>query len=147
MVSRQGATVADYMSTDMFTMSSQSSLLEVTKKMVETNVSSVVITNNKSAAGILTERDIVKAIASGIPPDGITSGSLMSHPLITIDSGSSLEEAARFMARNKVRHMLVTEAGTKNTVGIITASDLVRYLKQTLADKEIVSSEVWELFF
>jgi CBS domain-containing protein len=142
-----GATVADYMSTEMFTMGSQSSLLEVAKKMVETNISSVVITKNSSGAGILTERDIVKAIASGIPPDGITAGSLMSHPLMAVDIGSSLEEAAKFMAKNKVRHVLVTETDTNNIVGILTATDLIRYLKQTLTDKEIVASEVWELFF
>jgi CBS domain-containing protein len=115
--------------------------------MVETNISSVVITKNSSGAGILTERDIVKAIASGIPPDGITAGSLMSHPLMAVDIGSSLEEAAKFMAKNKVRHVLVTETDTNNIVGILTATDLIRYLKQTLTDKEIVASEVWELFF
>jgi CBS domain-containing protein len=144
---RDESTVADYMSTDMFTIGSQSSLLEVARKMVETNISSVVITKNSGRVGILTERDIVKAIASGIPPDGITAGSLMSHPLMTVDASSSLEEAAKFMAKNKVRHVLVTETDTNNIVGILTATDLIRYLKQTLTDKEIVASEVWELFF
>lgn len=148
MVSRSAAaTVEDYMSTEMLTMDSQSSLLDVARRMVEINVSSVVITKDKRGIGILTERDIVKAIAKGIPPDGITAGSLMSLPLMTVDIGSSMEEAARFMSKNKVRHVLVTDAGTKSIVGIITATDLIRYLKQTLTDKEFADSEVWELFF
>jgi CBS domain-containing protein len=142
------ATVADYMTTRMTTMDSKDSVLDIAKMMAERSISSVAITDDKSRIiGILTERDVVKAIANGVPPDGITVGSLMSHPVVSIEKGSSVEDAARVMAQKKLRHLLVEDASNRGIVGIITVTDLARYLKKNLADEELAASEVWELFF
>ncbi len=116
--------------------------------MADRGISSVAITNDgKRIRGILTERDIISAIAKGIPPDGVTSGSLMSQPVVAIDKGASVEDAARIMAQKKLRHLLVEDAVTREIVGIITVTDLARYLKRSLTDEELIASEVWELFF
>ena len=142
------ATVADYMSTKMLTMDNRSGLLDVAKKMVESNVSSIAITNDKSGIiGILTERDIVKAIAKSIPLNGVTAGSLMSQPIMSVERDSSVEDAARVMIQRRVRHLLVQDAVNSKFIGIITATDLAKYLKKNLANEEIAASEVWELFF
>jgi CBS domain-containing protein len=59
----------------------------------------------------------------------------------------SIEEAAKIMARQKVRHLLVEDSSGNNIVGIITATDLARYLKQKSQSGELPASEVWEIFF
>lgn len=142
------ATVADYMSKKMLTMDNRSGLLDVAKKMVEANVSSIAITNDKSGIiGILTERDIVKAIAKSVPLNGVTAGSLMSQPIMSVEKCSSVEDAARVMIQRRVRHLLVQDALNSAFIGIITATDLAKYLKENLANEEIAASEVWELFF
>jgi CBS domain-containing protein len=141
------ATVADYMNTRMITMEWKESVLDAAKRMIERNISSIAITDDKERIiGILTERDVVKIVANGVPPKGITAGSLMSYPVVSISGSSSVEDAARLMAEKKLRHLLVEDAG-REVIGIITVTDLARYLRKKLADKELALSEVWELFF
>jgi CBS domain-containing protein len=142
------ATVADYMATVMTTMRKRDSVLDIARMMADRNISSIAITDDGDRiAGILTERDIVRAIANGVPPDGITAGSLMSRPVVSIEKGSSVEDAARVMVQKKMRHLLVEDAVRGEIVGIITATDLARHLRKNLADEELAASEVWELFF
>ena len=81
------SSVEDYMNAKMVTRDSKASMLELAKVMVDWNISSVAITeeqNNKKVVGILTERDIVKSIAKGVQPDGITADSLMSSHILSI---------------------------------------------------------------
>jgi CBS domain-containing protein len=173
------SSVEDYMNTKMVMRDSKASVFELAKVMVDWGVSSVAITdeedqnnkNNKKVIGILTERDIVKSIAKGVPPDGggsgsITAGSIMSSPILSIRKGQPIEEAALLMIRNKVRHLLVEDPDVRNVViGIISTTDLARYLKkrmkQATADREdekegqqpsssssqVLLSEAWELYF
>jgi CBS domain-containing protein len=143
-----GATVVEYMTTRMVTMGWKDSVLDVAKRMIERNISSIAITDDKGRIiGILTERDVVKIVANGVPPGGITAGSLMSYPVLSIEKGSSVEDAARVMAQKKLRHLLVEDASNQELVGIITVTDLARYLRKNLADEDLAASEVWELFF
>jgi CBS domain-containing protein len=179
------SSVEDYMNTKMVMRDSKASVFELAKVMVDWGVSSVAITadeedqnnnnnnnnnNNKKVIGILTERDIVKSIAKGVPPDGggggITAGSIMSSPILSIRKGQPIEEAALLMIRNKVRHLLVEDPDARNVViGIISTTDLARYLKkrmkQVSVDREdekegqqpsssssqVLLSEAWELYF
>lgn len=161
------------MNTKMVMRDSKASVLELAKVMVDWGVSSVAITadeedqnnkNNKKVIGILTERDIVKSIAKGVPPDGggITAGSIMSSPILSIRKGQPIEEAALLMIRNKVRHLLVEDPARNVVIGIISTTDLARYLKkrmkQVSVDREdekeqqssssqVLLSEAWELYF
>jgi malate dehydrogenase (oxaloacetate-decarboxylating) len=174
------SSVQDYMNARMVTRDSKASVLELAKVMVDWNVSSVAITdkeqNNKKVIGILTERDIVKSIAKGGSPDGITAGSLMSSPILSIRKDQPIEEAALIMIRNKVRHLLVEGSTTiaahsegGRIIGMITTTDLARYLKKKMKEttittavaredekeeqqqqsssEQLLLSEVWELYF
>jgi CBS domain-containing protein len=149
------SSVEDYMNTKMVMRDSKASVLELAKVMVDWGVSSVAITadeedqnnnNNKKVIGILTERDIVKSIAKGVPPDGggsgsITAGSIMSSPILSIRKGQPIEEAALLMIRNKVRHLLVEDPDARNVViGIISTTDLARYLKKRMKQATITTS-------
>ena len=164
------------MNARMIMRDSKASVLELAKVMVEWSVSSVAITDeedNKKVVGILTERDIVKSIAKGVPPDGITAGSLMSSPILSIRKDQPIEEAALLMIRNKVRHLLVEDPSSHNEViGIITTTDLARYLQKRMkhaaanreneneqqkqqqqssssssSSEQLLLSEAWELYF
>jgi predicted transcriptional regulator len=166
------SSVEDYMNARMVMRDSKASVMELAKVMVDWSVSSIAITdkeNNKKVVGILTERDIVNSIAKGVPPDGITAGSLMSSPILSIRKDQPIEEAALLMIKNKVRHLRVEDPASRNgAIGIISTTDLARYLqkrmKQTAADREdekeeeqkqqssssseqLLLSEAWELYF
>jgi CBS domain-containing protein len=153
------SSVQDYMNTRMVMRSSKSSVLELAKVMIDSDVSSVAITdeeennnnnNNKKVIGILTERDIVKSIAEGASPNAIIAGSLISSPIISVRKDQPIEEAALVMIRNKVRHLLVEDSPSPPPpppahnggviVGIITATDLARYLKKRMKETTVTTT-------
>src|ERR671918_3242041 len=143
------ARVEDYMSTTTVTMNFKNSVLDIAKKMLAENISSIAITDDEEEiVGILTERDMIKIIANELQPGGISAMSLMSFPTVTVKKNAPIEEAAKIMATKKLRHLIVEDTYGKDVVGIITATDLARYLKQKSRTGEVPSSsEAWEVFF
>lgn len=140
--------VEDYMTITTMTMNSKNSVLDIAKKMLAQNISSVPITDDEGEIiGILTERDMIKIIANELPPSGISAMNLMSYPAIKVKKNAPIEQAAKIMATKKLRHLIVEDTYGTRVVGIITVTDLARYLKQKTKTEELSASEVWELFF
>jgi signal-transduction protein with cAMP-binding, CBS, and nucleotidyltransferase domain len=141
--------VEDYMTTTTVAMNFKKSVLDIAKKMFAENISSVAITDDDGEIiGILTERDMMKVIANELPPNGISAMNLMSFPIVTVKRKAPIEEAAKIMATKKLRHLIVEDTFGKDVVGIITSTDLARYLKQkSKTNEELSRSEAWEIFF
>jgi len=140
--------VEDYMTITTVTMNFRNSVLDIAKKMLAENISSIPITDDEGEIiGILTERDMIKIIANELPPSGISAMSLMSFPTVKVKKKAPIEEAAKIMATKKLRHLVVEDTYGEDIVGIITVSDLARYLKQKSKTGELPASEVWEIFF
>jgi predicted transcriptional regulator len=140
--------VEDCMTTKTMTMNFKTSVLDIAKKMLAQNISSIPITDDEGEIiGILTERDIIKIIANELSPSGISAMNLMSYPTIKVKKNAPIEEAAKIMATKKLRHLIVEDTYGTRVVGIITVTDLARYLKQKSKADELSASEVWELFF
>ena len=135
------------------TIESSSTAQEASKKMRDNNISSLVVVDNKNnnkPIGIVTERDLVRKVCvNDANSSKMLIKNIMSSPLVTIDSRSSVEVAADIMSQNKVRHLLVVEENTDTTnsdnddynitrpLGIITPSDFVGYLKENLNIDEV----------
>lgn len=133
--------VEDYMTTATVTMNFKNSVLDVAKRMLAENISSIAITDDEGGiVGILTERDMIKIVANELPPGGISAMSLMSFPTVNVKKNAPIEEAAKIMATKKLRHLIVEDTYSKDVVGIITATDLARYLKQKSGTGEVPSS-------
>ena len=118
------ATVGEAMSVQLVTMGSGSSLAEAASVMSQRRVGSVLIMEGDRLAGILTERDIVRAISQdiGAPRDEIAHW--MSADPRTVLIGASLEDARELMDRAHIRHLPVTDGG--RVVGMLSMRDLIR---------------------
>ena len=133
--------VEDYMTTTTVTMNFKNSVLDVAKKMLAENITSIAITDDEGGiVGILTERDMIKIVANELQPGVISAMSLMSFPTVNVKKNAPIEEAAKIMATKKLRHLIVEDTYSKDVVGIITATDLSRYLKQKSGTGEVPSS-------
>ncbi len=117
-------TVAKAMSTELVTMSSGSSLAEAASVMSQRRVGSVLIMEGERLAGILTERDIVRAISHdiGAPRDAIAHW--MSAAPKTVTSDTTLEEARDLMDRSHIRHLPVLDGG--RVTGMLSMRDLIK---------------------
>src|ERR687885_2229818 len=141
--------IGELMTEKLKTIDSSSTAQEASKKMRDNKIGSLVVVDNKNNGnkpiGIVTERDLVRKVCvNDANSSKILVKDIMSYPLVTIDSRSSVEVAADIMAQNKVRHLLVVEENTDTTnsdiddynitrpLGIITPSDFVGYLKENL---------------
>lgn len=123
---------SDIMSKKVETIKTSDSAKDAAKKMLDKNVSSLVIVDeNGQSIGIITERDITRGVCThDVLSKEFMIQHLMTSPLTTIDSNSSVEMAANLMLQKKVRHLIVKD-GNK-TVGIVTATNFIDYLNEKL---------------
>lgn len=73
---------------------------------------------------ILTERDILKAIGTGLDPDVEKVCDHMSESVITAAPDWSMERAALEMSRRKIRHLAIYENG--EMIGVLSMRDIMR---------------------
>ena len=127
--------IGDLMTEKLETIEASLSAQEAAMKMRDKNVGSlVVIDANSKTVGIITERDLVRKVCVHDASNRDTSvRDIMSDALVTTDAISEVGVAADIMIQNQVRHLLVVKDDDINKpLGIITPSDLARYLKENL---------------
>ena len=130
--------VKDFMTKDIITINIQKTILAAAMLMSEKMVGCVIITDDKMPVGIATERDFVRRVAAKNLPLDSKILEIMSKPLVTIVSDSSLREAARLMLKNKIRRLPVVE-GNK-LIGLIVVSDFARQLSKKTVTEEILQA-------
>jgi CBS domain-containing protein len=122
-------TISDIMRKKLITIEESASVQEAAKKMMDKNLSSlVVIDENGRPIGLVTERDLVRKVCiQDAYTSKIINKEIMSSPLITIESRSSPSEAIDTMLQNNVRHLLVVDiSNADKPVGIVTPLDFTR---------------------
>jgi len=89
------------------------------------NISSVIVVQEERPVGIITHKDIMsKIVQPRIPPEAVTAREVMSSPIVTIIEDASIEEAAKLMAKKRIKKLPVVR--DDKLVGIITSMDVVR---------------------
>ncbi|MEF8814562.1 MAG: CBS domain-containing protein [Halovenus sp.] len=101
---------------------------ELAQRMRDESVGSVVITNDQTPVGIVTDRDLTtRVLAEETDPNDQTAQDVMSEELCAVDPNAGFYEAAQVMSENGVRRLPVCDE-TDELVGIITADDLTELL-------------------
>jgi len=129
--------VQDVMSKDMVTTSSDETVLSAVKTMCENNISCIVVVDDGSVAGILTETDLLKRIATKEKDySKITIAETMSCPVETIPVNLPVLEAVRIMEAKHIKRLPILEKN--QLVGIITQTDLTRLLASSAMWRNVV---------
>jgi len=117
--------VRDVMTKAVKTVRIDSNVREAVQKMNKFDIGSIVVVDNRKPVGIITERDILRRIVEqSIDPSIVKVREIMSQPIVTVDSDTSIEEAARLMAKKQIKKLPVVE--NDRLVGIITSMDIMR---------------------
>lgn len=109
------------------------SLRQAAGKMRAQQTGSLVVLDGEDLVGIVTERDVLNAVATDVPLDTPVS-EVMSKDLITVEPATSLREAARIMTERWIRHLPVLDGG--RLVGIVSQRDLAGVLAGALNEPE-----------
>ena len=112
-----------HMSRDLLTVEPDVHLGEVAKRMVAKDVGAVLVTEGKQLVGILTERDVLRAVAQGIEESTVVADWMTRDP-DTLDPEETTQHAAVLMIHGGFRHLPVTEGD--EVVGMVSIRDLMR---------------------
>ncbi len=127
--------IGDYMSTPVMSVDSESSVQEAANYMNANGIGSVLISELGEFVGMVTETDLTrKVLGKGLNAETTPVSSIMSSPLLTMDRYLPVEEANRFMHKNKIRHLVVTEED--KIVGMLSIKDLVSYFAKDFRMQE-----------
>jgi CBS domain-containing protein len=130
------ATVADLMVKDVLTVEPSDTIGEAAEKMNEANVGAVVVVEDMvRIVGIVTERDLLRAVASRARAAEARVRQWMTENPLTIEPDTTIEEAANIMFDNNFRHLPVVKDG--RALGIVS----LRLLARWAFDREIQSAE------
>jgi CBS domain-containing protein len=113
----------DIMAAEVLTTSAERPVAEVTSMMVKVRVGSAVVMQGSWLAGILTERDVLRAAASGSDLTKSPVSEWMTRNPITATPDTTLEEAAEVMLSNGFRHLPVVEG--RELQGMVSIRDVL----------------------
>ena len=120
------ATVADLMVKDVLTVEPSDTIGEAAEKMNAANVGAVVVVEDMvRIVGIVTERDLLRAVASRARAAEARVRQWMTADPVTIGPELTIEEAAKIMFDNNFRHLPVVEDG--RALGIVSLRLLARW--------------------
>lgn len=99
------------------------SVRQAARLMQDHTVGSVVVLQGDSLKGILTERDVLHAVAEGRDLDQTTSAELMTKELVTAGPNWDVVVAASVMTEHRIRHLVLQEQD--RLVGVISLRDVL----------------------
>jgi CBS domain-containing protein len=111
------------MSRDLLAAEPQLPLSEVAQRMTDKDVGAVLVMESGRLVGILTERDVLRAVAQGIDHSATVADWMTRNPE-TIGPDESTEHAAVLMIHGGFRHLPVVE--NDEVVGMLSIRDLMR---------------------
>jgi len=124
--------VKDVMSSPVITINEEAPANQVAELMDKHGFGCIIVLSKEGKPlGIITERDLVRRIlAKNIKPDSFEAKEVMTSPLITIDPGEKISEAARRMSRLNIRRLGVIYKG--QLVGVLSSKDVLSVMPELI---------------
>jgi CBS domain-containing protein len=124
----------DHMSRNLLSVSPGDSLTGVAQRMVDRDVGAVLVMDGSELAGILTERDVLRAVAAGIEEKTVVSDWMTRDP-DTMAPDDTTQQAAVLMIHGGFRHLPLMEGG--DVVGMLSIRDLMRVVLDNAAPRGV----------
>jgi CBS domain-containing protein len=119
------AGIGDLMTTDVLTVAPEDTLGEAAAKMTERGVGAVIVSDFGRMIGILSERDIMRAVAGRTHSSEARVREWMTADPITATRDTSVEAAGHTMLEHGFRHLPVVDG--ERAVGIVSLRDLAEH--------------------
>ena len=109
------------------TIAPAASLREASVALRDWQIGTLAVMNNSDIVGIVSERDVVRAIADGADADRVSVDSVMSRDPRYLTAGEDVASAVDVMLAVGIRHLPVFEEG--ELIGMVSVRDLVGSLR------------------
>jgi CBS domain-containing protein len=111
-------TLADIVKPNFLTVAPEDTLGEVAERMTRENVGAVIVKDYGRLIGILTERDMLHAMAARVHTSDARVRQWMTADPITVSVDTELDDAAKIMLDNGFRHLPVVDGET--VLGVVS---------------------------
>jgi CBS domain-containing protein len=119
--------VKDLPPSSLRSVSSATKLADVARDMRIHDSDSVAVIDDERLVGIITERDLVRAIADGLNPTQASAGMVMTSDPATVSLDEDVNVVAVKMMRLGIRHLPVVDEQGK-PAGLVSARNLIAVL-------------------
>jgi predicted transcriptional regulator len=123
--------VREVMSRGAITVDEKTTLRSVSAVLAELDIGVAVVALPDGSAGIVSERDVSRALANGADPDEVWAADVMTPELVIVEPDETVLDAASRITTEGVRHLAVVDRGT--IVGVVSARDVLAVLSDHLA--------------
>jgi predicted transcriptional regulator len=125
----------------VITISRTSTVEDAVKLMNEHEIGCLVVTENKKAVGILTERDLMKRVlAKSQDPRKTKVEEVMSTPLISLEPNVEIGDVSRIMFQKSIKKMPIVKKD--KLLGLVTLTDILRIQPQLIKMYKIFSTDL-----
>jgi len=138
---KTGIKVCDAMTKKPEVVTKSISLVEAAERMLSGDVGSLIIKEQENLIGLITEKDIVKAVSKRLDPVKTKVNDVMIQKIVTVDPKLDLYDALVKMNKEDVRRMPVISNG--KLIGLLTMKDVLK-LAPILYDLRIERFEIRE---
>src|SRR3989344_3634307 len=120
---KTGITVMDAMTRKPVSVTPETNIKESTQLMLEKHVGSVLVKEGEKLLGVLTERDLVRMISSGMDPIKTKTKQIMTQKIVSISPEKDIYEAIVLMNKENLRRLPVMIKD--RVIGLITVRDVL----------------------
>lgn len=126
-----GLTVGEVCTTNYTVVPRRRRVVEVARTIASRWLSCVIVVEGGHPVGIVTKHSLVRdVLAPGYTGMELTVGDVMRSPIVSVDAGADLEEAARLMSTTRIRYLAVTKDGA--LVGLLSHYHVARLLPELI---------------
>jgi predicted transcriptional regulator len=118
--------VREVMSHGAISVDEKVSLRSLAVVLTELDVGVALVHRPDGSAGVVSERDVSRAVAEGADPDEVWAADVMTRDLVLAEPEESILDVAERMSAESVRHVAVVDHGV--IVGVVSARDLLPVL-------------------
>jgi CBS domain-containing protein len=122
------------MSRDLLTVAPEDTLGEAAEKMVGRGVGAALVMEAGRLVGILTERDLLAAVAGRLQTNEARVSEFMTENPVTVPEATPIPRAASIMVTHGFRHLPIVEG--EQTIGIVSLRDVVRSVVRAYPEYE-----------
>ncbi len=115
--------VSDLMQREVWQTFPEESLADAAIRMRDHCAGSLAVLDGDDLVGILSERDLLWAMADGAAPNATRVSTYMSAPAVSVAPETDVLAAGRLMVKHDVRHLPVVRSG--ELLGMVSARDLL----------------------
>ncbi len=126
----------------VYSMTPTTSVAEIAQQLSVRRIGSVLVLDDHEVAGIVSERDIVRAMAQhGAQALAFEARQVMTRGVVTCDPDDSIDQVMQTMTRGRFRHVPVVHHG--ELLGLVSIGDVVKArLEETQFETEALKAYI-----